>query len=66
MKLEQTKLVGGEAGGTMWYTHASKSMTYAENFQVTFSCDMSFKKFPFDSHNCNLGYGTIRKYEYKF
>ena len=66
MKLEQTKLVGGEAGGTMWYTHASKSMTYSEEIQLKFACAMSFREFPFDSHNCHLSYGTFRKYEYKF
>ena len=58
VKLEQTKLVGGEAG-LMFYTHDSKSMTYAEEIQVKFSCAMSFREFPFDSHNCHLSYGTF-------
>ena len=64
MKLEQTKVVGGGgAGGSMWYTYASKIVTYGEEFQITFSCDMSFKKFPFDSHDCNLSYAPFSKYE---
>ena len=66
MKLEQTKTVGAEPGGMMWYIHDSKSLAYAEQIQLKFSCAMSFKNFPFDSHNCNLSYGTISKYEYKF
>ena len=64
MKLEETKVVGGGGpGGIMGYSHTSKSMTYAETIQVKFSCAMSFKKFPFDSHDCNLSYGTFSKYE---
>ena len=66
MKLEQTKTVGAEPGGIMWYRHYSKSLVYAEQIQLKFSCAMSFKKFPFDSHNCNLSYGTISKYKFKF
>ena len=68
MKLELTKVVGGGAErGIMWYTNTSKTMTYAEEVQIKFSCDMSFKKFPFDSHNCNLSYGNpLCKYEHKF
>ena len=66
MKLEQTKTVGAEAGGIMWYSHDSKSLVYADQILLKFSCAMSFKKFPFDSHKCNLSYETVSKYEYKF
>ena len=63
--LEETKVVGGGGGpgGLMWYSHTPKSMTYAEEIQVKFFCAMSFRKFPFDSHVCNLSYGTFCKYE---
>ena len=40
----------------MKYPHA---LYHKKNAKITIYCSFDFSTFPFDSHECNLSYGTI-------
>lgn len=44
---------GDKATESLWYRHSNK-LYYSEVQFVTFFCNMSFEKFPFDRHNCKF------------
>ena len=44
-----------------WIVHVNDSyniMKFYQSMKVTFACDFNFESFPFDSHECDLDFGS--------
>ena len=44
-----------------WLEHVNGSyniMRFYQSMKVTFACDFNFESFPFDSHECDLDFGS--------
>ena len=44
-----------------WLEHVNDSyniMKFYQSMKVTFACDFNFESFPFDSHECDLDFGS--------
>ena len=60
VKYEETKVFGRtKQSESLWYL-GNQTFKYSETFQYTFSCDLDFTKFPFDSHHCSMLYGSFQ------
>ena len=69
IEFKRTPMYGGSESSVSKVFPHPLSMNYGnrhveEKFQLTFSCDFDFAKFPFDSHECSVEYGSgILMYE---
>ena len=61
LRFEKTEFFGGTKSSNLWNFQKFKKdgsfMMFAEEFQLTFFCQLSFIDYPFDSHECALMYG---------
>jgi hypothetical protein len=61
LKIEKLPTYGGTTNKFFWFQNPHH-MEYAEEAQVTISCNFDFSYFPFDTHLCDLNFGD-QQYE---
>ena len=42
-----------------WYDSETEKMLFMETLKITFSCDLDFANYPFDSHQCDFDFGVL-------
>ena len=54
--IEQFPEFGSDQHFTFWFG-PSNMVYYEEMLKIVFYCDMSFERFPFDTHDCDIDFG---------
>ena len=49
---------GKDTPFSMWFNSETHLVEYLQRIKVTFTCDFSFKNYPFDKHDCKMDFGT--------
>ena len=44
---------------SLWYNSETEEMLFMETLKITFTCNLDFAKFPFDSHHCDFDFGVF-------
>ena len=62
LEYKKTALYGGDKTFSFFYVNTNswlgKLIVYQEEVQLSFFCPFRYEKYPFDSHNCTLEFGS--------